>query len=412
MASLSNGILSSMSLRIHFPQPKMCEECGEDPVPHSLVYLTLVIEELMSPYFKLMSGLAELVAKPAGYLGAWLEPLFMEACVGIGVAEYLGAADDKVSLLGRVLWDEAQARGISIREFRLFGLAKSTFIARLPNGKLLAYEAIPHEPGTNPVSWIDNKAVLKKKFLAAGLPIAAGAAAQSFAGAKRIFARVHPPVIVKPHSGSGSRHTVMHINNKEGLRAGFAIASQLSPLVMVEEELVGWVYRITVVDGVHMAALRRYQPNIVGDDVHTVAQLVEEENKDPRRKGPYFSPIKLDVRAQKELHWQGLTAESIPKQGQRVTLNQKVNWSVGGTTEDVTDIVHPENRKLFEKVARILHAPVVGIDFIIGDIERSWEEQERCGIIECNSAPFLDNHHLPYFGKPQNVAGMVWDMVS
>jgi len=41
---------------------------------------------------------------------------------------------------------------------------------------------------------------------------------------------------------------------------------------------------------------------------------------------------------------------------------------------------------------------------------RSWKEQERLGILECNSMPFFDNHHLPFEGKPRNVAGLIWDM--
>jgi glutathione synthase/RimK-type ligase-like ATP-grasp enzyme len=65
---------------------------------------------------------------------------------------------------------------------------------------------------------------------------------------------------------------------------------------------------------------------------------------------------------------------------------------------------------LFEKIARILHAPIVGIDFIIEDISRSWEEQEGCGVIECNGKPFFDNHHLPFEGKPQNIAEAIWDL--
>jgi len=93
-----------------------------------------------------------------------------------------------------------------------------------------------------------------------------------------------------------------------------------------------------------------------------------------------------------------------------VTLNQKINWSVGGTTCDVTDDTHPDNIALFEEVARVLKAPIVGLDFIIGDMGRSWKEQERCGILECNSMPFFDNHHLPFEGKPRNVAALIWDM--
>ena len=63
-----------------------------------------------------------------------------------------------------------------------------------------------------------------------------------------------------------------------------------------------------------------------------------------------------------------------------------------------------------KRIAKILGNPVIGIDFIIEDISRSWKEQERGGVIECNGRPFFDNHHLPFEGEPQNVAARIWDM--
>lgn len=45
----------------------------------------------------------------------------------------------------------------------------------------------------------------------------------------------------------------------------------------------------------------------------------------------------------------------------------------------------------------------------IGDY--MWNEQQRVGILECNGLPFIDLHHYPFEGKPQNVAGALWDIV-
>ena len=184
----------------------------------------------------------------------------------------------------------------------------------------------------------------------------------------------------------------------------------MAPLAVVEEELIGLVFRATLVDGVLVASLRRDQPHVIGDGRRTITELVAQANEHPARGGPYFSPMKLDEAARAELSWQNLTSSSVPEEGRRAPLHQKVNWSLGGTTTDVTDEVHPDNRKLFEDIAKALRAPIVGIDFIIGDIARSWKEQKRCGVIECNSMPFFDNHHLPFEGEPRNVAGKIWEM--
>lgn len=135
-------------------------------------------------------------------------------------------------------------------------------------------------------------------------------------------------------------------------------------------------------------------------------------NKHPARSGPYFSQLRVLEETERELAWQGYTLESIPEKGERVLLHQKVNWSLGGTTCDVTDKVHAKNRELFEQATKELKAPIAGIDFIIEDISEPWQTQDRCGILECNSMPFFDNHHLPFEGKVQNVAAKIWDMVE
>jgi hypothetical protein len=45
------------------------------------------------------------------------------------------------------------------------------------------------------------------------------------------------------------------------------------------------------------------------------------------------------------------------------------------------------------------------------DIKKSWVETPRCGVIECNSLPFIDLHHFPLQGKPRNIAAAVWNVI-
>jgi D-alanine-D-alanine ligase-like ATP-grasp enzyme len=396
---------------MQIPQAAVCEECGSDPVFHRMTYYTILIDDSMRGLFD-PGFLGRWFGKAAHAFERYVTPRVLDFMMDRGWATRVTKPDDSTQLLALMLWQEADTRSITVSEFRLFNLPRNIFVARLANGRRISYEGIPLPPrAINRVHWLDDKAELKKQFAKLGLPVARGGSANSWWKAKRLYKKLEAPVIVKPYSGSGSRHTLLHIDTEQELKRAFKVALEICPAAVIEEELVGPVYRATVVDGKLAATLRRDQPHVLGDGVHTITELVETANLHPARSGPYFHQIKLDAAAEKELAWQKMTISSIPENGQRVTLNQKINWGVGGTTADVTDDVHPDTIALFEEAARVLKAPIVGIDFIIDDISRSWKEQERCGIIECNSMPFFDNHHLPFEGKPRNVAKLIWDMV-
>lgn len=393
-------------------KPNACADCGEGAIPHELTYWTLLIDEVIRPIVA-PGPILRFVNKSFSGIERFVTPFIYKFLLAVGAAKKLEEPDEHTMLLALMIWNEAKARNIEMWEFRLFNLPRNLFFATYPNGRSIAFEGIP-EPvkGNHRAWWMDNKAILKQKFAKLGLPIASGGSTFTKDGALSIYRRLVPPVIVKPYAGSGSRHTVLHIDTEEELVRAFKVATQVAPFAVIEEELVGPVYRATVVDGKLSATLRRDPPSVIGDGSSTVRELVLKENEHPKRGGPYFSKILLDETADQELAWQDLTTESVPEKGRRVLLHQKVNWSVGGTTADVTDDVHPDNVVLFEETARVLNTPIVGIDFIISDISRSWQTEERAGILECNSMPFFDNHHLPFEGEVRNVAGDIWDMVT
>ena len=392
-------------------EPTACEECGATPVLHKMTYYSILIDDAL---LKLLDPgiFGRLFKKFSGSVEEAVSPYIFKGLVALGLATIVERPDKEVSLLGETLWAEADAEGIVMKELRLFGLARNLYLATLPGGRTITFEGIPGLPSDSKrVAWMDDKFELKKQFTKRGFPVARGGKVTSLRGARKLFRTLTAPVVVKPNAGSFSRHTIMHVADETELERAYGIAHQVSPEVVIEEELKGRVFRATVVNGEVAATIGRDQPAVVGDGVHTVRELVAKENENPHRRGPYFGPIALEGRADKELAWQGFTQESVPEQGRRATLHQKINWTVGGTTTDVTDDVHPENLALFVDATKATNASINGIDFIIDDITRSWKEQGRCGILECNSMPLFENHHLPFYGKPQNVAKHIWRMV-
>lgn len=400
------SILALYMVRAH------CDDCGGESVYHGVEYAAVLLDTLLMPMFTVP---AIWWRRIAGAKKTSERPVLIKLYKGftyLGLAELLDKPDGKTLLLDHVLWEEAKRRGIAMREFRLLGTPNNTFMATLPGGRRIAFYGVPLAYTSEPAWWINDKSILKKRLGELDVPVPRGDSFATLRAAQDFFMSLGRPVITKPSIGSASRHTTMHINDASTLTKGFAVAKQVSPYVIVEEELAGCVYRPTVVRGRLLATLRRDQPFVVGDGTSTIEELVAEENKNPKRGGPYFSPITLNAAADVELALQSLSRTGVPSKGQRVQLHPKINWALGGTTTDVSDEVHSDNIELFERIAAILNVPLVGIDFIIKDISRSWHEQPGCGVIECNDMPYFDNHHLPFKGKPRDIAGPVWDLIE
>jgi cyanophycin synthetase len=150
---------------------------------------------------------------------------------------------------------------------------------------------------------------------------------------------------------------------------------------------------------------------VVGDGRATVRQLVDRVNEDPRRCGDHataLSPIAIDEVALAVLAEQGLTPDCVPADGRTVFLRQNANLSTGGTSEDVTDVVHPEVAARAVEAARIVGLDVAGIDIVTADITQSLESQ-RGVVIEVNAGPGLRMHLEPTVGTPRNVGAAIVD---
>ena len=390
----------------------VCEDCGSSPVPHKLQYLSVGIESVLSPTIALSQATSGAILPFFdAFWDNMLPPTFkILSALHLGRI-HTAPTDEDFKWVIELLWKEADRRKIKMWQFLPFGHIKQVFVAEF-EGKKIVFERMPVPRGKGRgIWWIDDKAVLKKHLMKKEFPVARGESVATKGAALRLFDSLTKPVIVKPSKGSGTRHTVLHITDQAELLRAFNVAKAVSPFVVIEEELKGAVYRPTLIGGKLIATIERNQPQVLGDGIHTIEELVARENKHPRRKGPVFAPITVTQTVEKELSRQGLTKTSIPNKGEAVLMHQKVNWGNGGTTVDVTGKVHPDNVKLFEEIAKLVEAPIVGIDFIIEDISRSWKESPGCGVIECNSMPFIDTHHLPFEGTPRDIMGPIWDAV-
>lgn len=396
-------------------KPGSCPECGPTPIPHFLAWWSSVIDWLIQPYTKLLDKIWHWL-KPKMSKFPWdgfaFRSMFWLQRLGLG--KVVTELKDDHSLRTRALWEEAKRRGIELFEFRPFGRSVELMVARHKN-KLFAFDGLPRPHGVvSPgLAWMDDKGIMRDRLAAAGVPVARGGVATLAKRALEIYDEVGPPLIAKPRLGSRSRHTSMHIQTRDELVRAFYSAQKLCPWVVIEEELQGPVFRATVIAGKLIGVARRDMPLVTGDGQSTIGQLVREANEHPRRHGnSIYTILPTQAEAADELTRQGHTWASVPAAGEQVLLAPKVNRGMGGVTTEVTTETHADNRALFEKTAQVVGDPIIGIDFIVRMVELPWHQQGACGVIECNSLPFIDLHHYPISGAPQNAAGAVWDLLN
>ena len=202
------------------------------------------------------------------------------------------------------------------------------------------------------------------------------------------------PVVTKPLDRGNGKGVSVGLRDAEGVRWGFNEALRYGEQVIVERFVAGEDHRILVVGGQMIAAAKRIPGHVVGDGERTIAQLVAVTNADPRRGSEYdqvMVRLEFDAQADQVLTEAGLTRDSIPARGRIVPLRRTANVSTGGTCEDVTERIHPDNRDAAIRASRVLGLNVAGADFLSTDIARSYREIGG-GICEVNFSPGLRPH--------------------
>ena len=191
------------------------------------------------------------------------------------------------------------------------------------------------------------------------------------------------------------------------------MAKKISRGVIVEKFITGYDYRVLVVNYKFVAAAKRTPAMVIGDGKSTIQELIDVVNSDPRRGYGHekvLTAIKVDDSTINILEDHKLTLNSVLPKGEGLHLKATANLSTGGTSTDVTDIVHPNNIFMAERIAKIIGLDICGIDIMSPDISVQLKENNGA-VLEVNAAPGFRMHIAPTEGLPRNVAEPVMDML-
>ncbi len=258
-----------------------------------------------------------------------------------------------------------------------------------------------------------NKEVTKRMLDDASIPVAKGDICIDEEGLDIIIGRIGYPIVLKPLDGNHGKGVSININKREDAIEGLIFAQKYSRKIIVERYVTGFDFRILVIDNKIVAAAQRVPANVVGDGKKNIQQLILEVNKDPRRGYGHekvLTEITVDRDTLDLLKKKKYTLESIPVAGEIVFLKSTANLSTGGTSIDVTDMMHPENIFLAERISRVIGLDICGIDIMANNLTQSLKENGGV-VLEVNAAPGFRMHLAPAEGLPRNVAAPVLDML-
>ncbi len=258
-----------------------------------------------------------------------------------------------------------------------------------------------------------NKDETKRLLSDAAIPVAKGVTVSSLEDVYEAIKRVGFPLVFKPIDGNHGKGATINVKTEKEAIAAFEYAREYSRRIIVERFITGYDFRVLVIDHIMVAAALRVPANVKGDAKHTVQELIDKENQDPRRGYGHenvLTEIIVDRDTLDLLEKVGYTLETVVPKGEIVYLKSTANLSTGGTSIDVTDQVHPQNIFNCERISRIIGLDICGIDIMAKNLTEPLTENGGV-VIEVNAAPGFRMHLAPSEGLPRNVAAPVIDML-
>ena len=319
--------------------------------------------------------------------------------------------------------DEDVRLGPSTGSIVYAGVARGVPYRRLTEGSMVQFGwgsrqkriQAAETSGTSAIaeSIAQDKELTKTLLHAAGVPVPVGRSVEDAEDAWTAAQEIGGPVVVKPRDGNQGKGVAVNITTREQVMAAYEVASRFRSDVIVERYIPGHDFRALVVGNKLIAAARRDPPQVTGDGVQSIRELVAKVNLDPLRGDGHatsLTKIRLDDIAVATLATQGYTPDSVPPAGVLVVLRNNANLSTGGTATDVTDDVHPDWAARVVAAAQMVGLDICGVDVVCSNVHQSLEEQGG-GIVEVNAAPGLRMHLAPSYGKPRQVGEAIMDLM-
>jgi cyanophycin synthetase len=258
-----------------------------------------------------------------------------------------------------------------------------------------------------------NKDETKRLLQDSAIPVAKGLTLFDIKELPDAIKRIGFPLVFKPLDGNHGKGATINVKTEAAAHDAFEYAKLYSRKIIVERFISGYDFRILVIDHCMVAAALRVPAHVKGNGQLTIKQLIDKENEDPRRGYGHenvLTEITVDRDTEDLLEKNNYTLDTVLPNGEIFYLKSTANLSTGGTSIDVTDLVHPQNIFMSERISRIIGLDICGIDIMAQNLTQPLTENGGV-VLEVNAAPGFRMHLAPSEGLPRNVAAPVIDML-
>jgi cyanophycin synthetase len=123
----------------------------------------------------------------------------------------------------------------------------------------------------------------KRMLTEANIPVPMGDVICSVDKLKQAIDLIHFPIVVKPLDSNHGKGATINIQSWEAALVAFERAKKYSEKIIIEKYIPGKDFRVLVINNKFVAAALRTPASVTGDGRHTIRELIQIVNSDPRR---------------------------------------------------------------------------------------------------------------------------------
>lgn len=322
------------------------------------------------------------------------------------------------SISSRLLAEEASKRNINVEHLNPYQDDEAFLELNYKNHKEFIIGQRSSKTSIEAYWILENKDLTKRYLKKGNINVAEGKVFNKNDFKKNgndYYKEIGFPIVIKPLSDAHGNLVFIGINNKTKYLESIKKVFEKNNYVLVEKEFKGKEFRFITNRKKVIAVTCREPANIIGDNIHTIQELIEIKNNDPRRGNANEKPltkIKIDNVVKQCLADQKITIDSVIPKDKKIFLRKNSNISTGGDSINVTDQAHNDFKDIaIESVCAIPGLPYAGVDLMTNiDISQKPTKNNYI-IVEINSSPGIYPQHFPYQGKSINVAKEIINII-